>query len=77
MCKCNECDKQETENCIRLMEANTAQNMETMKDIHIDALKNDIANHWKYIEKLLQLISQESFWRINATELMKKLEEKK
>lgn len=77
MCKCNECDKQGTENCIRLMEAHTAQNMETMRIIEIDALKTNITNQWKYIEKLIHLISQESFWRVNATELQKKLEEER
>jgi len=77
MCKCNKCDKQGTENCIRLMEAHTSHNMETMHVIEIEALKHDIASHWNYIEKLLQLISSESFWKVECTELRNKLEQQK
>ena len=77
MCKCEECDKQGTENCIRLMEAHTAQNMETMRILQIESLKHENASHWKYIEKLLQLISSESFWKVECTELRNKLEHQK
>jgi len=76
MCKCNECDKYGTENCTRMMEKLTNQNMETMHIIEIEALKQDNANHWKYIEKLLRLISSESFWKVECTELRNRLEHK-
>ena len=77
MCKCEECDKKDKENCVRMMEAHTAQNMETMHIIEIEALKHDNANHWNYIEKLLQLISSESFWKVECTELRNRLEQQK
>ncbi len=62
MCKCNECDKYGTENCIRSIESCSHQQTETMKVIEIEALKHNYDNLLRGIEKMIQTMSQASFW---------------
>ena len=68
MCKCNECDKRATENCIRILEAVSHQQTETMYIIQLKALKYNYDNLLKGIEKMIQLMSSESFWKIRSIE---------
>ncbi len=72
MCKCNECDKKNTENCIRLMEACSSQQIETMNHIELEALKNNYDNLLKGIEKMVQTMSLESFWKVRSIEQEKR-----
>ena len=64
MCKCNECEKKNTENCIRIMESCSQQQTETMHIIEIEALKNNYNNLLKGMEKMIQTMSQASFWEV-------------
>ena len=72
MCKCNECDRKDTENCIRILEAVGYQQNETMQTIEIEALKCNYNNLLKGIEKVFRLISSESFWKIRNIEQEKR-----
>lgn len=72
MCKCNECDKKDTDNCIRILEAISHQQNETMTTIQLEALKHNYDNLLKGIEKMIQLMSSESFWKIRDIENRKK-----
>ncbi len=64
MCKCNECEKKNTENCIRIMESCSSQQVETMHVIEIEALKHNYENLLRGMEKMIQTMSQASFWKI-------------
>jgi len=44
MCICNQCDKKDTENCIRIMESMSFQQLETMNHIHLETLKCNYDN---------------------------------
>lgn len=68
MCKCSECDRKDTENCVRIMESCTHQQTETMHRIEIETLKNNYNNLLKGIEKMIQLMASESFWKIRDIE---------
>jgi len=68
MCKCNECDRKDTENCIRILEAVRHQQNKTMQTIEIETLKYNYNNLLKGIEKVFQLMSSESFWKIRSIE---------
>lgn len=68
MCKCNECDKKDTENCIRILEAVGHQQNESMQTIEIETLKHNYDNLLRGIEKMIQLMSSESFWKIKSIE---------
>ena len=68
MCKCNECDKKDTEDCIRSLEFVSQHQMETMKDIQLKCLQDNYNNLLKGIEKMIQLMSSESFWKIRDIE---------
>lgn len=72
MCKCNECDKKDTENCVRIMESCTAQQTETMKDIEIICLKSNYDELIRGTEKIIKLLSSESFWKIRSIEQEKR-----
>ena len=68
MCKCNECNKKDTENCIRIMESCSSQQVETMHIIEIEALKHNYENLLRGMEKMIQKMSQASFWEIKCKE---------
>ncbi len=68
MCKCNKCDKINTEHCIRIMESCSSQQRETMQQIEIDALRHNYDNLLKGIEKMIQTMASESFWKIQNIE---------
>ncbi len=68
MCMCNECNKKDTENCIRIMESCSHQQSETMLHIELEALKHSYNNLLKGIEKMITLIGSESFWKIRDVE---------
>lgn len=68
MCKCNECDKKDTENCIRIMEACSSQQIEIMNHIELVALKHNYDNLLKGVEKMIQTMSSESFWKVRSIE---------
>ena len=68
MCKCNECDKKNTEDCIRVLEFVTQHQMETMKDIELKCLQDNYNNLLRGIEKMIQTIASESFWKIRDIE---------
>lgn len=68
MCKCNECDKKDTEMCCRILETVRYQQNETMQKIQIEALKNNYNNLLRGMEKITQLISQDQFYRIKEIE---------
>ncbi len=72
MCKCNECDKKDTDNCIRIMEMCSFQQTETMKDIELVALKHNYDNLLKGIEKMIRLMSSEAFWKVRNIEQEKR-----
>lgn len=72
MCKCNECDRKDTDKCIRILEAINHQQTETMHFIELDALKHNYDNLLKGIEKMIQLMSSESFWKIRNIEQEKR-----
>ena len=68
MCKCKDCDKKDTEICIRRMEAVGHLQNETMMTIENVALKHNYDNLLKGLEKVFQLISQEQFYKIKNIE---------
>ena len=68
MCKCNECDRKDTENCIIILETVGHQQNETMMTIEMEALKHNYNNLLKGMEKVFQLISQEQFYKIKNIE---------
>ena len=68
MCKCNECDKKDTEDCIRALEFVSQHQMETMKDIQLKCLQDNYNNLLKGLEKMIQTIALESFWKIRDIE---------
>ena len=68
MCKCKDCNKKDTEMCIRIIEAVGHQQNETMMTIEMEALKHNYNNLLKGIEKVFQLISQEQFYKIKNIE---------
>lgn len=72
MCKCNECDRKDTDKCIRILEAINHQQNESMQTIEIEALKYNYNNLLKGIEKMFQLMSSESFWKIRNIEQEKR-----
>ncbi len=64
MCKCNECNKKDTENCIRMLELHSHQQAETMNYIELDTLKRNYNNLLGGMEKMMHTMSQASFWEI-------------
>lgn len=64
MCKCNECNKKDTENCIRIVESHSNHQVETMHVIEIEALKHNYENLLRGMEKMIHTMSQASFWEI-------------
>lgn len=68
MCKCDECDKKDTENCIRVIEFVGLHQTETMLTIELDTLKHNYDNLLKGIEKMIQLMSSEAFWKARDIE---------
>ncbi len=68
MCKCNECDKKDTEMCCRIIESVSHGQRETMTTIQIEALKHNYDNLLKGIEKMIQTMASESFWKIRDIE---------
>lgn len=72
MCKCNDCDKKDTETCIRIMESCNSQQIETMNHIELEALKHNYDNLLKGLEKMIQLMSSESFWKVRSIEQEKR-----
>lgn len=68
MCKCNECDKKDTENCIRILEIVGYQQTKTMSTIEMKCLQDSYNNLLKGIEKMIQLMSSEAFWKIRDIE---------
>ena len=68
MCKCNECDKKDTENCIRTMELLSTQQNEAIQTIELETLKHNYDTLLKGIEKMIQLMASESFWRVRGIE---------
>lgn len=71
MCKCNECDKKDSDNCIRILEKVGYQQTETMYVIQLESLKHNYDNLLKGVEKMIQLMSSESFWKIKSIERKK------
>ena len=68
MCKCNECNKKDTENCIRILESVGYQQTETMHNIELETVKHNYNNLLKGLEKMIQLMSSESFWKARCVE---------
>lgn len=68
MCKCNECDKKDSDNCMRILEEISHQQTETMKIIEIESLKYNYNNLLKGVEKMIQLMSSEALWKIKNIE---------
>ena len=75
MCKCDTCDKYNTECCIRIMESSSAQQIETLHQIQIESLQCNYNNLLKGIEKMITLMGSESFWKVNDTEQFNKNKE--
>lgn len=71
MCKCNECDKNDTENCIRVIESFSHQQAESLNTIELESLKCNYDNLLKGMEKMIQLIASESFWKVRDIEQRK------